>query len=392
MQRKSNHLIYNEHIDDKIAHLLSIDESRRPFVASEMYKEQAAFLLNQISYRKKAAIKLPLFYQNNCLFTEKALAQATSEIVAKFKANLMEVQNKMVYSLTGGLGVDDYFIAQKAKKLISIDTDEALNELVNYNYKKLNALNIERITGTCEDFLEKSKVENALVFIDPDRRINGASNKQVAQYSPNIFEIIPNLCKTNNQIFIKLAGIVDIDWIKNNIPYLSKIYIIAHKNEVKEVLILCQNKQSELSIESIEITDAETIKKYDVTAIENLFLQTTSTPAKYLFQPLACIAKQRAAIDAIPVSENTALFYTNITELKSHGKLFEIIEQVNCNFKELEKLIIKHQYSKTALTARNAHGKSEDIAKKLKLKSSDTNHLFLFGNQKKYLALFTKVL
>lgn len=388
---KSNHLIYNESINDKIAHLLSLDEKQRPFVASKMYKENASFILNQILYRKKAVLKLPTFVKNNCIFTEKSLAQATSETIAQLKADLICQRNLPILSLTGGLGVDDYFFAKIAKNVISIDTDNDLNELVRFNFCQLGTKNIERFTQDCIDYLAENSPKDSIIYLDPDRRAAEKSKSKVTQYSPNIFEILPPLLANNNKVFIKLAGTIDITWIKLNIPQVSNIYILSHKNEVKELLIQCMPTISEtIEITSLEIDNNDEIHYFH--SLQEISMLINEKKGCYLFQPYSCISKQGILNQiALPISANTNIFYSDKPLIKKYGKVFKIAIDTICGFKEIEHILAENNFLSTAITARNTSLNSAAIVKKLKLKEDDKKHVFLFAEGKKYHVILCEI-
>jgi len=381
---KSNHLIYNESINDKIAHLLSLDEKQRPFVASQLHKENASFILNQIPYRKKAVAKLPTFYKNNCLYTEKSLAQATSEKIAQLKADLICKKNTPILSLTGGLGVDDYFFSKMASKVTSIDSDNELNELVRFNFCQLGTENIERLTQDCVDYLMQIKPKDSIVYLDPDRRIAENAKSKVTLYSPNLFEILPTLLSNNNQVFIKLAGTIDITWIKLNVPQVQKIYILSHKNEVKELLLQCLPTISDTpEIISIEIDNYDNFHYFH--SMKQISLLINKQKGNYIFQPYSCIAKQGALNQMVsPISANTNIFYSDSKLIEQYGKLFKIAFDTTCGFKEIKAILTANDYLSTALTARNTSLSSAAIVKKLTLKEDDKKHVFLFAQGKKY--------
>ena len=80
---------------------------------SDLPKE---FILNQIQGKQKAKDKLPTWFENNqILFPKKiSIEQASSELTAKFKADLLE--GNTLIDLTGGFGVDDYFFSKHFQK------------------------------------------------------------------------------------------------------------------------------------------------------------------------------------------------------------------------------------------------------------------------------------
>ena len=68
-------------------------------------KYPPALLATQVSLRQKAREKLPSWYEAGCVFTSRAMEQATNEAVTILKNTF---QGKTFLDLTCGLGVDSW--------------------------------------------------------------------------------------------------------------------------------------------------------------------------------------------------------------------------------------------------------------------------------------------
>ncbi len=75
-------------------------------------------ILNQIEAKAKAKPKLPTWFAaNNIVFPSKiSVEQTSSEKTAAHKASL--ISGGSLIDLTGGFGVDDFYFAQKIKKVV----------------------------------------------------------------------------------------------------------------------------------------------------------------------------------------------------------------------------------------------------------------------------------
>src|SRR5690349_14056728 len=103
------------------------------FRLKEMYPELFVLLAEQLKLYPKAKEKLPVFTSNYCYFTSKSYEQSSSDALALYKAE--SFKGRVLLDLTGGLGVDDWAFSRSFEKVISVDNDLELNELVRINFK-----------------------------------------------------------------------------------------------------------------------------------------------------------------------------------------------------------------------------------------------------------------
>ncbi|MGL4363956.1 MAG: RsmD family RNA methyltransferase, partial [Bacteroidales bacterium] len=143
----------------------------------------------QIEARQKHKKKLPSFCANPLyLFpTRLAMEQCSSEETARYKAELFVDKN--VIDLTGGLGIDSFYIAQTAKQVLHIEQDRDLQAITNANFISLGAKNITSIAQNSIDFLKKTTQKFDAIYIDPARR-DAQRNKviRLADCKPNVIE------------------------------------------------------------------------------------------------------------------------------------------------------------------------------------------------------------
>ena len=104
------------------------------------HNELASFVAEQLSLQKNASEKLPTFFKKNCFYTKKLLEQATAENVALYKSNLIKGDKLLV--LAGGLGVDEWAFSTNFKHIVSVEIEETVNDLVDFNFNLLQVTNI----------------------------------------------------------------------------------------------------------------------------------------------------------------------------------------------------------------------------------------------------------
>jgi len=112
----------------------------------------SSIVADQISGRRKAKIKLPIFYQSPDILYPPSihLEQSSSELTAKFKTMIIEgalaespinpsAPLKTGADLTGGFGVDSFFISQVCDQLDYVEPDTGLLEIARHNHEILGA-------------------------------------------------------------------------------------------------------------------------------------------------------------------------------------------------------------------------------------------------------------
>ena len=95
--------------------------------------------LQQIEARQKLKDKVPSWADNDdMLFPPRlSIEQCSSELTARYKAGL--VKGDTFADLSGGLGVDCYFMSQKFCETDYVEQNTDLCEIARHNFATLNA-------------------------------------------------------------------------------------------------------------------------------------------------------------------------------------------------------------------------------------------------------------
>lgn len=222
-----------EHAADDLARLL-LSAAKYPGM-------DIPFLVNQIAVRRQIREKLPSWYENERLvFPSKIAAeQCSSEQTAAYKQELVG-EDWTVCDLTGGLGIDSYFLSRKAKHLTYIERFPAYCEAAEYNFSVLGAGNITVVNGDITQFVEALPVVDAF-YIDPARR--GESNKRVfalQDCEPDLPGLLPKLLKHSPRVIAKLSPMADIQMTLELLPGTTSVHVLSVKNECKELLFVTE--------------------------------------------------------------------------------------------------------------------------------------------------------
>lgn len=337
------------------------------------------FILNQIQGKQKSKEKLPIWFQNNqILFPKKiSIEQSSSEITAKYKADLLE--GNTLIDLTGGFGVDDYFFAKNFKKVFHCELNEELHQIVKHNATLLNQDNIDCIQGDSLDFLKTLDSVDA-IFVDPARR-NDAHQKvfRFEDCLPNIVENFDFLLQKTNHLLVKASPMIDLSQGLQELSFVKKIIVVAVKNECKEVLFLIEkNFLGEPIIECVEL--GKDIKPQSFSFSQSKEKETEITyslPSNYLYEPNTSILKAGAykcvtEVGITKIGQHSHLYTSDTLVRDFMGRSFEI--QETCSFDK--KLLLKKVGKKTNITTRNFPYTVNEIRKKTGIKEGGELYVF----------------
>ena len=344
-------------------------------------------VLESLSSIKKGSYKLPNLISNYCWLPTKSYEQASSELTAYYKSLLFK--GNSVIDLCGGLGVDDIAFSKVFSTVVSLDSDEELNEIVKYNFKKIGINHIERITVFAEDFLAYNSSKYDLVYIDADRRSAANSKKFIlSDCTPNIIELLPQLKLITNQLLIKLSPMVDLNYCKSEIENIKEIHVVSLKNEVKEVLLLVDFSINDSTlIKAINIINEQNIQEFS--ELNSFDIETNESIEKvFFYEPNASIIKanlstnyaQSLGLKMIALNSNFFVGHELIENF--FGRSFKIVESFPFSKSMLKSYLKNNGISKANISKRNFPINEAEIAKQFDLKTGGDEYLFFTQNNK----------
>lgn len=347
-------------------------------------------VLNQIEARQLLQKKVPSWASNPDLLFPKHLSieQCSSELTAKYKTSLVENGDVFV-DLTGGLGIDSYFLSEKFKTSYYVENQKELCELAEHNFavlgRKITVVNSDAETF-CWDVA--CRVHPDLIFIDPARR-DVYNRKMVSLHdcTPDVVDIVGMWRAASvNTVMIKLSPMLDISMIINELPNIEKIHIVAVKNECKEVLVLLRpDYDGEITIHCVDLSPAGTRHalslQYAINDESAAIPTFATTIKKYLYEPNAALMKagafklvsQRFGIDKLHI--NSHLYTSDNLIPDFPGRIFEVVSSAPFG-KKIKKELLK-DVTEASVAVRNFPLSANELRKSLNLKESDNN--FVFG-------------
>lgn len=340
--------------------------------------------VQQISARQKAKKKLTAWVSNPDLIfpPSSSLEQSSSEETAIFKSK--DRSGKILIDLTGGFGVDSYFLSAKFEKAIYCERQEELAKIASHNLGKLAPGKFQIETGDGIEFLSKSKGQFDLIYADPARR--GDSNQKLYRLEdcqPNVVAAWELMKSKSNSILLKLSPMLDISQALEELPEIQKVQIVSVKNEVKELLLSWEKgkEYDRIEIEAVEL--GREIQRFAYFSSEEFDATSNFGEAeKYLIEPYAAILKAGAfkifgnRFRLKKLSPNTHLYTTNILEKGIPGRVFEIVEEINPKKNEFKN---RFPSRKVNVITRNYASGSDAFKKKFGLKDGGVD--FLIGTK-----------
>ncbi len=338
----------------------------------------------QISGRRKAKIKLPLFYNTFEIIYPAGinLEQCSSEATAKFKSTLVNNGKKFI-DLTGGFGIDSFFISKNFEESYYVEPNKELFTIAKHNLSLLRANNIHYHNISAEDFLSSNSTQFDLIFIDPSRR--STSNQKFFKLSdcvPDITKLQEKLLSRTERSIIKVSPLLDLQQGLNELNFVERIVVVSVENECKELLFICKkNFCSEPLIETINLLSNGRFDSFNFQFSEEQEAHSKFSDALvYLYEPNASILKAGAfktigmQFQLNKIHPSTHLYTSAVLVQNFPGRIFRIESIVKPDIKILQQYFPD---KKANITTRNYPLSPEQL--KLKTGLKDGGEKFLIG-------------
>ena len=345
-------------------------------------------LASQLALYTKATQKLPLFTSKSCYLTTKAYEQSSSEALANYKASLYS--GSTLIDLTGGLGIDDIAFSGSFKKVFSVDIDEELNLIAEVNFKKLDIINIERVTAKAEDYIQRD-VSADIIYIDADRRLTRSGKKAITLHdsSPDIPAMLNRLLEISGIILLKLSPLVDITYLKRSLPNVKVVRVVSLNNEVKEILVsLDSSCNAEPEVIAVDISVSGKIKQFSSTY--NIRDNSSEVKnKKYFFEPAPSLIKaglinkyaDYSGLNMVAV--NNVYLTSGKLPVDFFGRVFSIVNILPFGKSSFRKYLLESNITKANISSRNFPVKPEEIKKVFKLTDGGNEYFFFTIGDKK---------
>jgi len=359
----------------------------RNVTVSELMLKMPAFSIDskwiaaQIEGWQKAISKLPLWANNEKIIypIRLSMEQCSSERTGQYKASL--VQGKCVVDLTGGFGVDTFYLSKSFDKVFYIEQQEELAQIAAHNFNVFEQENISVLIGNSNEILKSITESIDLIYLDPARRKDAQKVFKLSDCEPNVEALQDFYFDISLNILIKTSPMLDIAEALRQLKNVKEIYIVSVDNECKEVLYLLDKNFSGEATYTCVHDYKKLVQSFSFNAsFENSFKADLSMPLTYLYEPNPSILKAggfNSIADAYKLLKlhPSSHLYTSETYIKEFpGRIFKIKNSVGYNKKEIQACT---PTGKANIQTRNFPDSVESIRKKTGLK--DGGNIFIFA-------------
>ncbi|MDL2243972.1 class I SAM-dependent methyltransferase [Parabacteroides sp. OttesenSCG-928-J18] len=378
------------------------DDPNRLLLSAARYPDiDVPFAVDQIVARRHVREKLPEWVARETLFPSRISAeQCSSESTARYKQQLMR-SGLRVCDLTGGLGVDSYYLSQRAEKLYYVERFPFYCEVARYNFDLLGATNIEVIEGDgMANYASLQEID--LFYIDPARR--GTGNSRVfalADCEPDLTQALPKLLSHAPRVIAKLSPMADLRQTLELLPGTEEIHVLSVKNDCKELLFVIGRQSSVHSpeVHAVNFTSPEEYDRFHFPLDEekDCPAKQADTIGQYLYEPNASILKagafktvaKRYGVEKLAV--NSHLYTSSELVPGFPGRSFEV--QAVYPFNKQASRALSKTIPQAHITVRNFPLSVKELRARLRIQEGGDIYLFatLLANSEKVIIACRKV-
>ena len=357
-----------------------------------------------IAARARIRTKIPAWYAHPELEYPGSLPleQASSEATALYKQAFVP-DGARITDLTGGLGVDCWFMSRGAAEAHYCERHGELCAAARHNFKALSSSDVAADDGATQngaisrkgshiavhegdgiEWLQQQTGHFDLIYLDPARRDTAARRVyDIADCEPNLLEVKDLLLSKGRRVLAKISPMADISRTLNQFPEARELHVLAVAGEVKELLLMLEKGKPE---------DEPLIVAHDIlhdTAHHFEFRPSEEPKAtahyatglgKYLFQPSKAVLKAGAfrllshRYNLEKLAPSTHLYTADNLPEGFPGKVFKVESVMEWSKSSIRQL--KQQYDRLEMTALNFPLATDALRSRLGIPGGGTHHLF----------------
>ena len=393
--------LLRKEVQDFLAEHEQEDEKKIILKHPTLFGLSTGIIADQLSGRRKSKVKLPLYYNTHGIVYPPGLnlEQSSSEKTAQFKADLLDkvlVKKNTLVDLTGGFGVDAYFLTKIFNTIHFAEPNASLLSFAQHNHQTLGAVHLQYHHSTAENFLNSFNGKVDCVFIDPSRR--SKTNQKVFKLSdcePDVPNLLSTIFQKSDYILIKASPLLDIQEGIKELKHVEKVWVVSVDNECKELLFFCRNGfEGKPNIIAVNVQDGHNAFEFNFTE-EKSVNSKFSEPLTYLYEPNTSILKAGPfkligeKFSLFKLHASTHLYTSKELNQDFPGRIFKIIQSVKPSAKNLKETFPE---GKANVITRNYPLTTEELKKKTKLKDGGALYLLGFSGQtEKYLVAAERI-
>ena len=336
--------------------------------------------LRQIAARQLLQKKVPQWAENEDLLfpVHLSIEQCSSEAAAKYKAGLLDGQT--FADLTGGLGIDTFYISQHFQQTDYVEMQTELCDLARHNFAILKA-DVKVLNETAEDYLKRCEPKDC-IFIDPARRDeHGRKTVSICDCTPDVASLQDLLRQKAKRVLIKLSPMLDISKALEELCHVKEVHVVAVANECKELdFIMERDYQGEVHFVCVNLMTNQQELCFTMAEERNSTTRLAEGVMKYLYEPnpalmkAGCFKLLTACFDVYKLHRNSNLYTSDRLILDFPGRVFEVQDWAPYNKKVKSTLLA--DVKKASVAVRNFPLSVAELRKNLKIADGDENYVF----------------
>ncbi len=385
------HMEWTKELRDFIVEHKNDDTDSLIFSASRYPGIDMPFVVEQIEARRRLKNKLPEWYavSDDLIMGGRVPAeQCSSETTAKYKRGL--VLGNSLCDLTGGMGVDLYYMSRGLDRAVYTERQSHLCEAARHNFSILGAGNVEVREGDGRD-LPLPDVDT--MYLDPARRAeDGGRVYEVSDCEPDIVAWQDELLSHCRHLVCKVSPMVDIHRTISRLRGVTDIHIVAVKGECKEVLIEQGERRTgvekdsltpnAIAIHCVDFLASSTIEHhFDYDREKGSSIVFAEGVGEYLYEPdvtlmKACAFRHLCDDYGVKKLDADVHLYTSVELVETFpGRRFVVEEVMDFSSKLLKTL--KRSIPQANITSRGFVLTADELRKRSGIK--DGGDVYLFG-------------
>ena len=402
---------------------LRVESSAREVESSELRVENSEGEVNNFSSGQPATLNSQLSTLNSQPATLNSQLSTLNPQPATLNSQLSTLNclASRMTDLTGGFGVDFSFTSCAFASATYVERNAQLCHMVEHNLPLLGIDNAKVVCADAVDYLSTLDMQT-MIFLDPARRDqHGAKTVMLADCTPDVVQLLPQLLKKSRFTMLKLSPM--LDWhkaVEDLQGTVREVHIVSVGGECKELLlVLSEEIESELKVFCADLeaggsgeaglsggssgSSSSSCSSFSsepsspihpstpsLSAFLFVYAPGSSCPApnsklktqnsKFLHEPNASIMKAgcfdelAAAYGVSPVSRNSHLFLSAEPVDGFPGRSFSIERVTTLNKRELRQALAGIE--KANIATRNFPLSVAELRKRLKLKDGGDVYIF----------------
>ena len=336
--------------------------------------------LRQIEARQLLRKKVPSWSENEDLLfpSHLSIEQCSSEASANYKANLL--QGRSFADLTGGLGIDTYFISQNYQEADYVERQAELCDLARHNFEVMKA-NVKVWNESAEEYLSHCEPKD-YIFIDPARRdMYGRKTVSISDCTPNVIDLQEKLLQKAEKVMIKLSPMLDISKALEELHHVKEVHVVAVSNECKELdFIMERGYQGDIQFVCVNLLTSQVKMSFTREEERNCPGRIADTVLNYLYEPNPAVMKAGCykllteRFDVFKLHKNSNLYTSEQFIPDFPGRIFKVEDWTLYNKKVKQTLL--SDVAQASIAVRNFPLSVSELRKTLRISDGDAIYLF----------------